>query len=55
MEAHEITLLCLKQGQLVTGLLRFSHFEVLPLEREEFRNPEEGERPLLEAATKQRG
>jgi hypothetical protein len=60
---------CYKQGQLaaavgqsvselVRGLLRFSRYELLLLEaiscRVQFGNPEEGERPMLEAATQQR-
>jgi hypothetical protein len=46
-------------GELARGLLRFSRCELLLSEarscgRGQFGNPEEGERPPLEAATKQR-
>jgi hypothetical protein len=46
-------------SELVRGLLRFSHCEMLlsgsgGLGRGLFRNPEEVERPPLEAATRQR-
>jgi hypothetical protein len=43
--------------ELVTGPLRYSSCELLLLEAEargQFRNPEEGKRPPLETATKQR-
>jgi hypothetical protein len=53
---------CYNQDQLATAvreLLRFSRCELLLLEadswgREQFENPEEGERQSLEASTKQR-